>query len=340
VSGAFASAHWVHGSLFELAHSIRTATRTALLEAVASGTTASLARAHGMGAGDVTYAIDVPAEQAVERWFDAITEHEPVSLLTEDAGWRHRGPTPHGARDLDGFDHGGPRIVVDPIDGTRNLMTDLRPAWSVITLCPPGPNPPRLSDVTGAVLSEIPDSRAAEARLFRATSDGRVRLSRETLQGAVRADGIWHADTDDRADNGYFPFFRYMADLRPDIARIEAAFFSRLETHEKADIRTCWDDQYISNGGQLALLALGTYRLIADLRAHLAARRGRPTLTCKPYDCAGAILVARATGCIITAPGGGELDFELDTHTPVSFIGWANAATRARLEPHLNASLA
>ncbi len=341
MSVRFESSRWVHGPLHDLATRIRTATHDALLDAVARGDLESMARAHGEGAGDVTYGIDVPAEQVLERWFDEIARHEPISLLTEDTGWRHRGPGKNGGvRELDGFDHGGVRVAVDPVDGTRNLMADLRPAWTVIALCGPGPSVPHLSDATGAVLSEIPDSRGAEARMFRATSDGRVRLSRESAKGgSVRADGIWQVDTDGRVDNGYFPFFRYMADMRPEIARIEADFFARVEKHEKANVRTCFDDQYISNGGQLALLSLGTYRMIADLRAFLAARRGQATLTCKPYDCAGAIVVARAAGCVVTAVGGGELDFEIDTSTPVSFVGWVNAGTRARLEPHLSAAI-
>ena len=36
---------------------------------------------------------------------------------------------------------------------------------------------------------------------------------------------------------------------------------------------------------------------------------------------------------------GGGLDFDLDTTTPVSFVGFANQATRERLEPHLAATL-
>jgi len=232
------------------------------------------------------------------------------------------------------------RIVVDPIDGTRNLMADVRSAWSVIAIAGAGESEPRMSDVEGGVLAEIPDSRGGDARVFRATSDGRVRLSIESVDGLlVRQDGIWQCDDDARVDNGYFPFFRYSHDMRPAIAQIEADFFARLEQMESAELRTCYDDQYISNGGQLALVTLGTYRMIADLRAFLAAKRGRPTLTCKPYDCAGAILVARAAGCVVTDAGGGELDFPLDVSTPVSFVAFANAATRARLEPHLNAVL-
>lgn len=341
MSSTLSITQWVHGPLHELAGELRNAARGALLKAIDAGTLDELARVHSIGEGDVTYGIDVPTEAVLDRWHTRVARDQAVSLLTEDAGWRHRGPNGRGgSRELSDFDHGGPRIVVDPIDGTRNLMADLRSAWSVIAIAGPGESEPRMSEVEGGVLAEIPDSRGKEARIFRATGDGRLRFSSELVDGSgARLDGIWHCDEDSRADNGYFPFFRYSHDMRPSIARVEAEFFERLERLEGADIRTCYDDQYISNGGQLALVTLGTYRMIADLRAYLADRRGAPTLTCKPYDCAGAILVARAAGCIVTAPGGEDLDFPLDVSTPVSFVAWTNRATRRRLEPHLNAVL-
>lgn len=327
--------------LLALADRIRRAAREPLCRAAETGRLGELMRPHGIGAGDVTFGIDVPAEAALTAWLDEVAREQPLSLLTEDAGWRHRGPGPRGAPvDLAGFDHGGPRISVDPIDGTRNLMADLRAAWSVIALCPSGEGLPHQRDVALGVVSEIPDSRGGFAReLWAARGRGaRQRLVRLTDAAVVR-EGALVADADDRADHGYFPFFRYMPDLRPEIARVEAGFFERLEREEHAEVRSCYDDQHISNGGQLALLALGTYRMIADLRAHLAARRGRPTLTGKPYDVCGAILVAQETGCVVTDADGGELDFPLDVTTPVGFVGWHNAATRARLERHLRATL-
>jgi fructose-1,6-bisphosphatase/inositol monophosphatase family enzyme len=78
----------------------------------------------------------------------------------------------------------------------------------------------------------------------------------------------------------------------------------------------------------------------ADLRAHQGARRGRPTLSTKPYDISGALLCAQAAGCIVTAVDGGELDFPIDVETPISWVGWVNEETRARLAPHLAAALA
>ncbi|MFT5286024.1 MAG: fructose-1,6-bisphosphatase/inositol monophosphatase family enzyme, partial [Planctomycetota bacterium] len=108
----------------------------------------------------------------------------------------------------------------------------------------------------------------------------------------------------------------------------------RLEREESADVRNCYDDQYICSAGQLILLALGTYRFVVDPRAFLADRRGKPTITTKPYDIGGAILCAEAAGAVITATDGSSLDFPIDTHTPISFVGYANRATHLRLERH------
>lgn len=328
--------------LLALAARIRSAARGALADAIVTGRLDDLMRPHEQGAGDLTYGIDVPTEAVLSDWLLEVARESPVSLLTEDAGWRHAGPDGRGGtRALAGFAHGGPRVVVDPIDGTRNLMADVRSAWTVIGACAPGPDQPRQRDVVLGVLAEIPDSRGAVAReLYAARGLGARAREVGVAERRVLRAGSLRCDASDRADHGYFPFFRYMADLRPAIARIEADFFARLEREEGAAVRDCYDDQYISNGGQLALLALGKYRLIADLRAHLAARRGAPTLTSKPYDISGAVLVAREAGCVVTAPDGGELDFPLDVSTPIGFVGWHNEATRARLGRHLAGALA
>jgi fructose-1,6-bisphosphatase/inositol monophosphatase family enzyme len=336
--------------LVALSDRLRDATVAARAKARASGELESLAREAAQGAGDVTFGIDVPAEHELTRWLEETAREAPLSLLSEETGWRHMGPGARGkAHELPGFDHGGPRIVVDPIDGTRNLMTDLRSAWTAIAWCARGTSEPRLTEVELGVLSEIPDSRAELFRRLSAARGGRCRVEVRELPGAqieelalsetLIEDHALDTGRDDRVDHGYFPFFRYLPDMRPEIARIEAAFFERLAAEERADVRSCWDDQYLSNAGQLALLALGKYRMIADLRAHLAARRGRTTLTTKPYDIAGAVVCARAAGCVITAPDGSALDFPLDVETPVSFVGWVNRATEKRCAGHLAAAL-
>jgi fructose-1,6-bisphosphatase/inositol monophosphatase family enzyme len=327
VSTAFAA--W-EAPLRRLCDELRATTRAALDAARARGRSADLARPVGQGKGDVTFGLDAPAEAVLDRWLAEQAACGPLSLLTEDSGWRHLGPA--GA--LPGFDHGGPRIAVDPIDGTRNLMAELRPAWTVVSFAGPGPAEPRLSELAGGIIAEIPTRGAALYRVLAAARGGGTRLEeRDAATGRPLAQGPLRADGDDRVDHGYFPVFRYKPDLRPAIARLEAALFARLAEREGADPRSVYDDQYISNAGQLALLALGTYRAVFDPRALAAARLGMTTVTSKPYDVAGAILCAEEAGAVVRAADGGALDFPLDAETPVSFAGYANPATRARVEP-------
>jgi fructose-1,6-bisphosphatase/inositol monophosphatase family enzyme len=333
--------HWII-PLFDLCERMRHAARDALFSARRNGDFTRVARAVSEGAGDTSYGLDVTTEAALREWAGEVARLQPLTLLSEDAGWVHLGPGPGGVRELSGFDHGGPRIVVDPVDGTRNLMTDLRSAWSVVGLAGPGAGAPRQRELVFGVLSEIPDTRAASYRRFSAVRGGPCHFEERAFYkgGPIVKPVELRTGSDDRVDRGYFPFFKYMADMRPQIAALEARFLERLERLEGAELRTCWDDQYISNGGQLALLSLGSYRMLADLRAHLAAARGRPTLATKPYDIAGALLCAQAAGCVVTAVDGGELDFTIDVSTPVAWVGWVNEATRARLAPHLAAVLA
>jgi hypothetical protein len=190
--------------------------------------------------------------------------------------------------------------------------------------------------VTGGLVGEIPTVRAARYLTFAGdlASATCELVDRDLASDGIVRQGRLLVDQDDRVDHGYFPFFRYKPELRPALARLEADFFARLEKLEGADVRTCYDDQYISNAGQLMLLAQGTYRLIVDARALVARRAGIPTVTSKPYDVAGAIVCARAAGVELTNAEGEPLDFPIDTETPVHFVGYANAGTRARLEPH------
>jgi hypothetical protein len=312
--------------------------------ASSSGAFADLTRTAGIGAGDTTFGLDVEPERIVQAWAEGHARTEPLSVLTEDSGWRHLGPSSAGPgfQYLDGFDHGGPRVAIDPVDGTRNLMFDLRSAWASIALAPPGASVPMLSEVSLGYLRELPDSRSAEARLVVGKPrDGACRLEivKARDRPTLLREGALRSDDSDQVDGGFFPFFRFHPDMREELAQIEATFFARLAKHEGADQNNIYDDQYISNAGQLLLLASSKYRMVADLRAYVAQRRGRPTVTSKPYDVAAAIPIARAAGCVVTHPDGSPLDFELNATTPVSFVAWANEPTRARLAPHLQATL-
>jgi fructose-1,6-bisphosphatase/inositol monophosphatase family enzyme len=323
-----------------LLDSIRIATRARLAAEESIQGLSPAAEVVGDGAGDVTYGIDLESEEVVTRWFEECACEGPLSLFTEDLGWRHAGPGDGGWTELADFDHGGPRIIIDPIDGTRPLLGDLRSAWTSIAVCPPGQEEPRASDVTLGLLGELPHSMTESWRVIQAQRGVGATLERRSFAPTSEAVGAsLVTDSDDRADHGVFSFFRFSPHQRPQIAAVEADFFARIAAGEGADLMHCYDDQYVCNVGQLVHLALGSYRLIADLRAHLSGPNDAPVVTSKPYDLAAAILVAREAGCVVTAPDGTPLDFPLDATTPVSFVGWANEPTARRLAPHLEAAL-
>lgn len=337
---ALGSSSPTRGALLDLALRIRQSAREALGAALARGRMDEIARPVAEGSGDVTYGLDLGAERAVREWSEEQAREGPLSVLTEDSGWRHLGPGPGGVVELPDFDHGGPRLAVDPIDGTRHLMYDLRSAWTVLSAAGPGAGQPTLADVRQGIVAEIPDSRAARLRVVEASRGAGASLTIcDVESGATVASQPLRADADDRPDHGYFTFFSFHPALRPDVARIAARFFARIERDEGADPSACYDDQLISSAGQLMQLAFGVYRMVLEARELVARRRGVATQTAKPYDMAGAILCAREAGCVVTGPRSEPLDFPIDTKTPVSFVGYANPETARRLAPHLAAVL-
>jgi hypothetical protein len=104
----------------------------------------------------------------------------------------------------------------------------------------------------------------------------------------------------------------------------------------------CFEDQYLSSGGQLYELIAGHYRFVADLRPlmHPAlAARGTPLgICCHPYDLCSA-LIAAEMGVIVTDAFGRPLDAPLNIEANVAWAGYANEGIRRQIEPLLQAAL-
>ncbi|MEM9803530.1 MAG: hypothetical protein AAGA20_24650, partial [Planctomycetota bacterium] len=194
---------------------------------------------------------------------------------------------------------------------------------------------------TYGLLTEIPDTRGALARELDGSRGGgaRVRL-RDLGTDAIVREGALRSDEERRLDRGYFPFFGYHPASRPVVQTLCSDVVRRLGDAEPSiDPSTLFDDQYISSAGQLALLALGHYRAIVDARTTVGERTGVATQTAKPYDMAGAALVAQEAGCAVVRLDGDALAFPIDAETPVDFAGFHNAATADAILPHLGAAL-
>jgi hypothetical protein len=131
---------------------------------------------------------------------------------------------------------------------------------------------------------------------------------------------------------------RFFPGAREDLAAIdEEIVFGALGAASPGKAH-CFEDQYISSGGQLYELMAGHDRFVADLRPllePLLAARGRPLgICCRPYDlCTESI--ARELGVLVATPSGAALDAPLDTTTDIAWAGYANAAIRDQVAPLL-----
>lgn len=311
---------------------IRTRVRDALARGAAArgdDPSAAEARVASEGAGDVTFAIDVPAEEEVDRFAEELGRELPIAVVSEGAGLRH-------------FGRGDPaiRLVVDPIDGTRNLSHDMRSGWVLTALAEERGSETSLNDVMACVQSELPCLDRRSAEVLTAVRGGGARIARQGLDdGRVFGERRLVAPDAVPLDSGFFVFFKFSPEDRRAIAGIEDEFLRRLRSEHGADERTLYDDQYICNAGQLHLLATRRYRFVCDLRGVVGDALGVRNVTSKPYDVCCA-LIAQEAGFPIVAPDGGPFDPPLDVAHRISFAAYASPATRRALEPLLQDALA
>jgi fructose-1,6-bisphosphatase/inositol monophosphatase family enzyme len=312
--------------------------RTSVLEAFRTRDLATLAGVAGDEGGDTIYEVDRVSEAVlVEELGRQAAALGGIVLVAEGlAGGRL--VLPHGlaerqARYL---------VIVDPIDGTRGLMYQKRSAW-VLTGVAPNVEAPRLSHIALALQTELPLVKQYLADELWAVRGRGLHAARVNV---LSGESVPLALSPSRAhtiEHGFAMLSRFFPGARDAIAALEEELVRALLGPMPPGRAACFEDQYISTGGQLYELIAGHDRFNADLRPlfdRVLAERGEPpAMPCHPYDICTALL-AREAGVIVSAPGGGALDVPLDVDTPVAWVGYANAALHAQIEPVLGAALA
>jgi fructose-1,6-bisphosphatase/inositol monophosphatase family enzyme len=278
-------------------------------------------------AGDTIFGIDAAVEELLLTECRAWGEQQHFFVLGE--GLPERGlEFGRPGRGMPPF-----RLLVDPIDGTRGLMFDKRPAWCLMGAAPDRGTATKLGDVEVAVMTELPTTRQANADVLwairgRGTGGERHDL---TTGDARPLPVVPSAATSLR--HGFASISNFFPGGKELLARLDEAIVTRALggwNPAKAEVYT---DQYICSGGQLAEVALGRDRFVLDVRPLAHERLGvRSSLACRPYDVVTA-LVAIEAGCVVVDPFGQRLDAPLDTTTNVSFACYANAALAAQLIP-------
>jgi hypothetical protein len=309
--------------------------------AAATDAEADLAAPTGRQAGDTIYAVDRLSERALLRQFGRLAEEWPCVLIAEGLGVDGRRVLPDGAREADAE----LAVLVDPIDGTRGLMYQKRPAWILTGIAParPGGAPPTLADVRLAMQTEIPllkQHLCDAAWAVRGEGATAERFDRLT---AARSPLALRPSSATTIAHGFGGVAKFFAGSRDVLAALDDAVVERLLEGSRADGEAlAFDDQYISTGGQLYELMTGHDRWIADVRplavaALRAAGRAAP-LCAHPYDLASE-LVAREAGVIVTGPDGGPLRAPFDVTSEVAWLGFANTTLARQVGAALAAEL-
>lgn len=293
----------------------------------------ALAAIAAQTAADIIYAVDRISEHAITEWFAAHwPADQPVEVVME--GLEDGPPLV--------FPTGTPpaqtawKCILDPIDGTRNLMTDKRSAWVLAAIAPQRGPDTSLADLFVAAMTELPPSRQVRSDQLSAFRGGPLQTTACDHPGAPERPMRLHPSRATDLTHGFASFVKFFPEGKTLLARAEEALVERLYGIGRVAAPLVFDDQYISTGGQFHELLAGHDRFIADLRPLAFAKLGlERALVCHPYDVCPALLL-EAGGCLIEAPDGQPLDAPLDTTSPVAWVAYANPALAAHIRPALH----
>lgn len=304
-----------------------------ILVARAEAAPDALATVAAHTAADTLYEIDRITDATILQWLAASwPANQPVQLVMEGIEDDQPLTFPSGTP----VDRTRWKLIVDPVDGTRNLMFDKRAAWTLAGLAPQKGPHTALPDIAVAAMTQLPTTREWRSDQLSAVRGQGLHAeafdvrsgTRQTLQPSPsRASDCRHA---------FATITRFFPDGLAVLGQLEETFWNRLYPDSAGGSPLVFNDQYLTTGGQLYELLIGHDRFIADLRPLAFRKLGLPaSLSAHPYDLAAALLAGEA-GVLIEDPLSGQpLQAPLDTTTPVAWVGYANQTIAEHLRPTL-----
>lgn len=303
-------------------------------------------KSHGSAAGglhevsrsssaDTIYKIDTEVDPILEHFCEEWGRETPLVLVAEGL----EGPDGHEV-DSRVFPAGTSeadaqiRVIVDPIDGTRGIMYDKRPAWALAGVAPNDKGPAtRLRDIEVAVMSELPTSKMGFADVLWAIKGQGAHGQRVDLRTGQSSPLPIGPSKATKIDHGFASVANFFPGTKVLSSELMEHLIANLIGPADVTKATVFDDQYISTGGQFYELIVGHDRFNADLRPLFYRIQGQPEgLCCHPYDCA-TLLVAEEAGVVITDGLGQPLDGPFDVTSGLSWVGYANRQLQANIQP-------
>ena len=275
----------------------------------------------GDDAGDTVFAVDRVSEAVLLERFEELARQWPCLLVAEGLGQDGRRVLPAG---------------------TRGLMVQKRPAWVLTGVAPYRDGKETLADIVLAVQTEIPLVKQNLCDAMWAIAGSGAHGERFDRITGTRRPLPLRPSRATTIDQGFGGVTRFFPGARAALAAIDDEVVEAVLGPTVKGRAQSFEDQYISNAGQLYELTMGHDRWVAELRPlvePLMARRGRALGICShPYDLSTE-LIAREAGVIVTDPLGARLSAPLDVFTDVAFVAYANAAIQSQVDPALRAAL-
>ncbi|HYJ48185.1 MAG TPA: hypothetical protein VEV81_16350 [Pyrinomonadaceae bacterium] len=288
--------------------------------------------------GDTIYAVDRVSEELLVKLFESeIAGSMPLVLVAEGIEDGHL-VLPRGAAETDAVW----RVIVDPIDGTRGLMYQKRSAWVLTGVARNRGSETTLRDIVLAVQTEIPLVKQHLSDTLWATPGGGARAERFNRLTGERRPLALRPSRAATIRHGFAMLARFFPGARDELAAIDEEIVRGALGPVEPGKAHCFEDQYLSSGGQLYELMMGHDRFVADLRPlieTLLRKRGLALgICCHPYDVCTE-LIAREAGVQVTDEHGAPLNAPLSVEPDVTWVGYANEQIRREIEPLLRDAL-
>ncbi|HEX4084585.1 MAG TPA: hypothetical protein VHY22_06740 [Chthoniobacteraceae bacterium] len=293
--------------------------------------TEALASVSRESIADTIYSIDTLSEEAIIEWFKEHWPRDwPVELVAEGFDEPEARVFPHGTP----LERTRWRCVIDPIDGTRGIMYDKRPAWVLTGLAPQKWAAARLTDIFVAAMTEIPTTKQWRADQVSAVRGRGLVTEAVDVRGGGREPVALRKSEARDFRHGFASLAKFFPAGKAAVSRLEEELWRAL--YGRTEWPVIFDDQYICTGGQFYELLAGHDRMNGDLRPIIHEHAGMSmTLMCHPYDVCTAMLLGEA-GIIFEKPEGGPVDPPLDLTSPVAWVAFANEELAGLARPVLH----
>jgi fructose-1,6-bisphosphatase/inositol monophosphatase family enzyme len=326
-------------SLLQPLRRLQERVRDAVVEACERSALEELARVDDESSeGDTIYAVDRVSEELLIEIFETeIAPIAPLVLIGEGlAGGQIMLPRGREASEAVW------RVIVDPIDGTRGLMYQKRSAWVLTGVAPNLGAETNLQDIVLAVQTEIPLVKQHLSDVLWAIQGQGAQAERYNRVTGERRPLRLQPSKSNTIRHGFAGLARFFPGVREELAAIDEEIVRGALGEVEHGKAHCFEDQYLSSGGQLYELLAGHDRFMADLRPLMEPRLRQRGLSlgicCHPYDVCTE-LIAREMGVIVTDARGASLRAPLNLEADVDWAGYANPAIRQEIEPLLQAAL-